>query len=77
MQETLRSANDINSEVYSTINEILFEIEQRSTEKSSQNGEINTEKAKDFKNNYLFNKFHHLFEYDATYYSYLIAKVTS
>ena len=77
VQETLRSANDIDSEVYSKINEILFEKEQRSTERSSQNGEINTEKAKDLKNNFLFNKFHHLFEYDATYYSYLIAKVTS
>jgi Zn-dependent oligopeptidase len=25
----------------------------------------------------MFNKFHHLFEYDATYYSYLVAKVAS
>lgn len=25
----------------------------------------------------MFNKFHHLFEYDATYYSYLIAKLAS
>ena len=34
-------------------------------------------KTKDFSENYLFNKFHHLFEYDATYYSYLLAKVAS
>ncbi len=38
---------------------------------------MDKEKIKDFENNYLFNKFHHLFEYDATYYSYLIAKVAS
>jgi Zn-dependent oligopeptidase len=39
--------------------------------------ELDEEKVKDFKGNFLFNKFHHLFEYDATYYSYLIAKVAS
>jgi Zn-dependent oligopeptidase len=35
------------------------------------------DKVKDFEGNYMFNKFHHLFEYDATYYSYLIAKIAS
>jgi len=29
------------------------------------------------KDNYLFTRFHHLFEYEATYYSYLLAKLTS
>ena len=34
-------------------------------------------KAERTKNNYLFCRFHHLFEYEATYYSYLVAKVIS
>jgi Zn-dependent oligopeptidase len=38
---------------------------------------MDPEKISDFKGNYLFNKFHHLFEYDATYYSYLLAKIAS
>lgn len=28
-------------------------------------------------NNYIFSRFHHLFEYEATYYSYLLAKLVS
>ena len=39
--------------------------------------EMNSIKVEDFEANYMFNKFHHLFEYDATYYSYLLAKVAS
>ncbi len=39
--------------------------------------DLNESKVSDFQGNRLFNKFHHLFEYDATYYSYLVAKVAS
>ena len=39
--------------------------------------QMDSVKVKDFEANYMFNKFHHLFEYDATYYSYLLAKVAS
>ena len=46
-------------------------------EETSLNYEVDPEKTVDFNENYLFNKFHHLFEYDATYYSYLLAKVAS
>ena len=34
-------------------------------------------KTDKYRENYLFCRFHHLFEYEATYYSYLIAKLSS
>ena len=39
--------------------------------------EPDTQKTEKYKKNYLFCRFHHLFEYEATYYSYLIAKLSS
>ena len=38
---------------------------------------LDTEKLKKYEKNYLFCHFNHLFEYEATYYSYLIAKLQS
>lgn len=39
--------------------------------------ELDSSKTEQYKENYLFCRFHHLFEYEATYYSYLIAKLCS
>ena len=39
--------------------------------------ELDPQKIGKLKDNYLFCRFHHLFEYEATYYSYLIAKLSS
>ena len=39
--------------------------------------EVDPVKTAKFKENYLFCRFHHLFEYEATYYSYLLAKLSS
>jgi Zn-dependent oligopeptidase len=61
--------------VFESINDILFSEELKPTD--SKIYEIDPEKVADFNDNYLFNKFHHLFEYDATYYSYLLAKIAS
>ena len=36
---------------------------------------IDKEKVKKYEKNYLFCHFNHLFEYESTYYSYLIAKL--
>lgn len=36
---------------------------------------IDFEKVKKYDENYLFCNFHHLFEYESAYYSYLIAKL--
>ena len=36
---------------------------------------LDAEKLKKYEKNYLFCHFNHLFEYEATYYSYLIAKL--
>ena len=39
--------------------------------------EVDSAKTDKYRENYLFCRFHHLFEYEATYYSYLIAKLCS
>ncbi len=46
-------------------------------EQSKDRFEADTARLANYTDNHLFCRFHHLFEYEATYYSYLIAKVTS
>ena len=58
--------------VYGKVTEILFSPD---TAVSSYKEEIAPDDR--YKKNYLFCRFHHLFEYEATYYSYLIAKLAS
>ena len=58
------------------------DIFERMADKEAQNevevdSTLDTEKLKKYEKNYLFCHFNHLFEYEATYYSYLIAKLQS
>jgi hypothetical protein len=78
ISETLAGANSLNESVFEEISQILFGGEKEMKDEMKKTAaEIDPSKAADFQANYLFNKFHHLFDYDATYYSYLIAKVAS
>jgi hypothetical protein len=74
VDQTINSKEQVAS-IFESINDILFS--EDSNVRESKVYEIDPEKVADFNDNYLFNKFHHLFEYDATYYSYLLAKIAS
>ncbi|CDW86736.1 oligopeptidase a [Stylonychia lemnae] len=75
--ETLQQ--DKIQQIYSRISQVMFDQTKEEIEQESSTQEliIQEHKLKDFENNYLFNQFHHIFEYNATYYSYLIAKISS
>jgi len=51
--------------------------ENQNEESDNTDYELDEGKAAKLQENYLFCRFHHLFEYEATYYSYLIAKLCS
>lgn len=76
VDETINSKEE-SASVFSKINDILFSNEDITDGETASIYEVDPEKLGDFSDNYLFNKFHHLFEYDATYYSYLLAKIAS
>ncbi|MFM7856142.1 MAG: hypothetical protein ACKO96_30525, partial [Flammeovirgaceae bacterium] len=76
VDETINSKDD-SASIFSKVNYILFSNEEITNGETASIYEIDPEKLEDFSDNYLFNKFHHLFEYDATYYSYLLAKIAS
>ena len=76
VDETINSKEE-SASVFSKINDILFSNEDITNGETASIYEVDPEKLGDFSDNYLFNKFHHLFEYDATYYSYLLAKIAS
>lgn len=74
VEETINSKEEVAS-IFESINDILFSEDRNVSDSKAY--EIDSEKVTDFNDNYLFNKFHHLFEYDGTYYSYLLAKIAS
>ncbi len=76
VDETINSKKE-SASIFSKINDILFSNEDNTNGETASIYEVDPEKLGDFSDNYLFNKFHHLFEYDATYYSYLLAKIAS
>ena len=93
IEESLFTNSYATDDCYRSIAEILFGnsatvtekpkdifaklSEQDSVEQLGDEYELDTQKSAKFARNFLFCRFHHLFEYEATYYSYLIAKLCS
>jgi len=62
------------TKLHKEVAETLFESEMPLT---MDTFEVDEKHVAKYTNNHLFCLFHHLFEYEATYYSYLIAKVSA
>ena len=68
--------NDVSStnELYKQLADILF---GQHTEQPKEEFKVDEKRMAQYNNNHLFCRFYHLFEYEATYYSYLIAKLSA
>jgi hypothetical protein len=62
------------TKLHKEVAEILFENNMSPTKDTF---EVDEKHVAKYTNNHLFCRFYHLFEYEATYYSYLIAKVSA
>ena len=61
--------------IYEALNKILFsDLQAPSDDEPASRPQTVPER---YRTNYLFCRFHHLFDYESTYYTYLVAKLTS